>query len=237
MSKNPLEQHAVCDTHGKYPVRSVIDGVVYGHIEGCPTCRREKSAEALLTRTRIPPRYLTSALENYEVRSATQGAVHAACVDYAENFRLYRSQGRGLILCGKPGTGKNHLATGIGRRLHEQRFTVLMAKASEFLDEYWAKSFGERDEWIRGLAAVDLLMIDELGKQSETANAQNALFRVIDARYEALLPTLVTTNLDRAGLVALLGEAAYDRLTQGGTKRYTLDWQSYRSTAMQGVAA
>ena len=39
------------------------------------------------------------------------------------------------------------------------------------------------------------------------------VFRLIDARYEAVLPTIIATNLNRKGLIDVLGEAAFDRLS------------------------
>lgn len=235
MSKSPLKaekvENAPCEKHGPYPIRSLIDGVWYGHAAGCPACLRESEAAEMFRKSNIPQRYAAESLDTYKAANAGQQKVLAAARDYAENFGAYRKQGRGLILCGTEGTGKNHLATGICKLLHEQRFTTVLVKASELLDTIWGKGFAERDAWIRKLARVDLLVIDELGRQSTTEQAMHALFRVIDARSEEVLPTMVTTNLDRDGLVALLTKPGYDRLTQGGAKRYTMEWPSYRPNA------
>lgn len=133
-------------------------------------------------------------------------------------------------MCGNPGTGKNHLATAMAKAIKAQRMTVLRVKATEYLDAYWAKEFGERDTWLRELAKVHLLILDEVGRSSSTANAQNAFFRLIDARYEAMRPTVALSNLDRQGLIETLGDAAYDRLTEAGAQRLTFDWESRRST-------
>lgn len=182
----------------------------------------------------MPARFSDASFDNYACSSDEQRRVLAACRDYATNFAAYRRQGRGLILSGKVGTGKNHLATAIFKALVEQKFTALRVKASEFLEAFWAKEFNERDAWVRDVARVDLLMIDEVGRSSSGQNAQNVFFRLIDARYENSLPTLICTNLNRDELFAALGDAAYDRLTQGGTKRYTLNWESYRPMAHVG---
>lgn len=224
-------EYGHCPDHGPFVIREQINGVIFAHEQVCQHCRREAQAASLVSRARIPLRFARATLDNFEAPTEKHARILAACRDYADNFRRYRAQGRGLILCGEPGTGKNHLATGICKELHRQRFTMVMVKAAELLDTFWGKSHAERDGWLAELCRVDLLLIDELGRQSTTDNAQNVLFRVIDGRYEAMLPIMVTTNLDRAGLIGLLGEAAYDRMAQGGTKRYTLDWESYRATA------
>jgi DNA replication protein DnaC len=72
-------------------------------------------------------------------------------------------------------------------------------------------------------------MIDEIGRSSSAKAAQDAFFRILDARYEAQLPSLLATNLNRTELIEVLGEATYDRLTQGGSVRLTFDWDSRRS--------
>lgn len=221
-----------CDRHGKYIAREEISGVIYAHVGGCKVCRAEQAAASLMSGCNVPTRFSHATLDNFIADTPAKSSVLDACGDYASNFRNHRSVGRGLILCGEIGTGKNHLCTGIFKRLREQRFTCLRVKAAEFLDAYWAKSFSERDEWVREMARVDLLHFDEIGRSSQGAGAQQALFRVIDARYENVMPTLITTNLTRNELVEVLGDAAYDRVRQGGTRRYTLSWASFRPEAV-----
>src|SRR5262249_24881542 len=139
-----------------------------------------------------------------------------------------RRRGACLVMCGSKGTGKNHLATAIMKRLRVDGFTVLRVKAAQYLDAFWAKGFDEREAWICDMTWVDLLMIDEIGRSSNAKAAEDALFRLLDGRSEAVMPTLITTNLDRAGLVEVLGEAMFDRLKEGGGRRLTLSWDSYR---------
>ena len=53
---------------------------------------------------------------------------------------------------------------------------MLRVKASQFLDTFWGKGFEEREKWLRELAKVDLLFFDEIGRSSETKNAQDGFF-------------------------------------------------------------
>jgi DNA replication protein DnaC len=224
---------ADCPTHGQYLVR---DSQYAHNPGGCPHCLRTARAEDLLSTCNIPARFAACEFDNYEVETEKQHRVLEACQAYAAEFKGNLAAGRGLIMLGNPGTGKNHLITAICKALRAQRFTVLRVKASEFLDAYWAKEFGERDEWLKSLARVQLLVLDEVGRSSKTDNAQNAFFRLIDARYEAMRPTVVLSNLDRQGAIEVLGDAAYDRLTEAGAQRLTFDWQSRRAQTGRGAA-
>lgn len=221
-----------CASHGLYVVREEIDGlgIVAVNPGGCPQCRAERNASRLMSESNMPARFADATFESYEATDAKQARVLSVSRDYADNFATYRKQGRCLVMCGNPGTGKNHLATAIFKTLHASGFTALRVKASEYLDAYWAKEFKERDDWLRGMFRVDLLIVDEVEKCSKTENARNAMFRLIDGRYEAMAPTLVITNQSRAELVETLGDPAYDRLTEGGSQRLVFDWQSRRAS-------
>jgi DNA replication protein DnaC len=116
----------------------------------------------------------------------------------------------------------------------QKNYAALLIKATHFLDAYWAKSFEERQNWLQAIATVDLFILDELGKTSQAKSAQDAFFRLIDARYENCRPTILTTNLNREGLIEVLGDAAFDRLTEGSGMRLTLNWASFRSHKLLG---
>ena len=232
-----LREMAQCSTHGEYLVLESRGVYVFAHNPGgCPHCLRAKRTESLLSASNIPARFADCDFGNYVAETPKQRRVIDSCIAYADEFESHLSAGRGLIMVGNPGTGKNHLATAICKAVRAKRRSVLRVKAVEFLDAYWGKEFRERDAWLRELADVHLLILDEVGRSSSTANAQNAFFRLIDARYEMLRPTMVLSNLDRQGLIAELGEAAYDRLTEAGAQRLTFDWQSRRATTGRGEA-
>lgn len=221
-----------CEQHGSYQTNTLDEeGIERWLPPYCPSCARQDRAARLLLACNIPRRFVTCDFSNYEVHTEEQRRVLQRCEQYASGFETYKANGACLLLCGRPGTGKNHLATAIGRRLLDAGYAVLRVKASQYLDAYWAKSFEERERWIHELAAVDLLMIDELGRSSTAKSAQDAFFRLLDARYEAQLPSLLATNLNREELIEVLGDASYDRLTQGGSLRLTLDWPSFRARA------
>ncbi|WP_292992559.1 ATP-binding protein [Nitrosomonas sp.] len=228
-----IQEFGICDTHGQYPANMQdTNGVLRSYRPpGCPACLKLENAARLLGKSNIPKRFLSCDFDNYETSTDVQKKALHQCKSFAENFAIHRKNGACLLLCGRPGTGKNHLATAISKKLLSDGFSVLRVKASQYLDAYWAKSFEEREGWLNDIAKVDLIMIDEIGRSSNAKSAQDAFFRLIDARYEAQLPTMIATNMNRDELIEVLGEATYDRFRQGGSTRITFDWESYRPNA------
>lgn len=227
-------QFAECPQHGQYPLNMLDEhGVERWFPSGCPVCRKQAEAARLLKASNIPPRFVDCTFSNYVVSLPQQQRVLDRCQAYATDFSKYHQTGGCLLMCGRPGTGKNHLATAIIREVLAAGYSVQRVKAAQYLDAYWSKDFAEREAWLQCLASIDLLMIDEIGRASNAKAAQDALFRLIDARYEAQRPSLLTTNLARDELIEVLGDAAYDRITQGGSIRLSFDWESYRKAPLK----
>lgn len=225
-----VPEFKTCETHGRYQINFKTESGVRFLPGHCPVCFQQKRASMLLRNSNITKRFSGCDFDNYVVSfGIEQEKVLNSCRAFADDFEKNYESGSCLLLCGRPGTGKNHLATAICKQVIKSGRSVLRIKASQFLEEFWGKTFDERGKWIAEIAKVDLVFIDEIGRSSETKNAQDAFFRLIDARYEAVLPTIIATNLNRKGLVEVLGEATFDRLKQGGSIRLTLDWESYRS--------
>lgn len=230
-----VQQFAECETHGRYAMNMQDEnGTVRWFPGGCPACAKQLRARSLASSADLSPRFLHCTFENYRVENPGQRLALEACRDYADKFEENRASGRCMILRGNPGTGKNHLSAAIMLQImrkhpgRDMAWSALRIKASTYLDEYWAKGFGERESWLSSMARVDLLVIDEIGRASNTKAANDAFFRIIDARYENMRPTIIISNLDREGLRETLGVAAYDRLTEGGGRLLNFDWSSER---------
>lgn len=219
----------MCATHGQWPTNMQDEeGLIRWHVPGCPHCRNQVSIQDLVANADISRRFLECSFENYRTENAGQERALKSCQDYAEKFEDNMKAGRCLIMRGNPGTGKNHLSAAIMIEVMKNGFTALRIKATAFLDEYWSKSFSERESWMQRMGNVDLLVIDEIGRASNGKSANDAFFRLIDSRYEAVKPTIVISNLDMASLKETLGDAAYDRLREGGGSQVSFTWVSGR---------
>lgn len=114
---------------------------------------------------------------------------------YAANFAAMREQGTGLLLCGQVGTGKSFLAACIANELLSQGTPCLMTNFSRIISRI-SEKFGGDQKYLDDLNRFDLLIIDDLGAERDTEFTWEKVMNVIDARYRAGLPLIVTTNLE-----------------------------------------
>ncbi len=105
-----------------------------------------------------------------------------------------------LVLSGPSGCGKTHLAAAIANRQIELGNEAFFTVVPDLLDHLRA-TFGPDsdvtyDELFEAVRNVPLLVLDDLGTQSETSWAREKMFQVLNHRFNAELPTVITTNYD-----------------------------------------
>ena len=112
---------------------------------------------------------------------------------YVENFKTFLDDGRGLLFYGLVDGGKTFYATCILNALLDKGYAC---KATSFPD-LASKSFADFDktEFYTSFNAYDLLLIDDMGTERRTDYMQEIIYGVIDTRYTAKLPMIITTNL------------------------------------------
>ncbi len=134
---------------------------------------------------------------------------------YAENVRQRVEAGEGLWLEGGVGTGKTTVAAAIAVRARYAGLSFAFWRHSQLLQHVRTQAFQlDRPERtvLADFAAVDLLVIDDLGGDKSTEWGQQTLCDLLDMRIDAALPVLVTTNFGEEALREHIGERALSRL-------------------------
>lgn len=116
-----------------------------------------------------------------------------AAQKYVENFSELRKSGKGLLLYGNTGTGKTYTACEIANALIDKGYPVLVTNFARILNTL--QGTFEKQDYIDSFNNFQLLVIDDLGIERDTAYAKEQVFGVIDARYRSGLPMIITTNL------------------------------------------
>ena len=105
------------------------------------------------------------------------------------------TEGHSLILHGKTGRGKTHLAVAIGYRAIQNGFETLFTTAAELIEDLSnASKKGHLQESLATYTHPHVLVIDEVGYLTYGPEAANVLFHVVNDRHLRKRPMIFTTN-------------------------------------------
>ena len=144
----------------------------------------------------------------------------------------YLAHHHNIILVGRSGTGKTHMATGLGveacRQGKRVRFITGCGLVNELIE---SRSDRFLSRLIDKYARYDLLIIDELGYVPFSKEGAELLFQVLAQRHEKA-SVIITSNLGFADWTQIFGEATLtaallDRLTHKA-HIITCAWESFR---------
>lgn len=153
------------------------------------------------------------------------------------------TEGRNLILLGKTGRGKTHLAIAIAYRAIQHGATAFFTTAAHLIDDLSAASVqGRLRDTLATYLQPHVLVIDEVGYLTYGPDAANVLFHVVNDRHLRKRPIIFTTN--KSPLTAWgdvlhdhdLAEAIVDRTLERG-RLLVLDGPSHRTLDSKAVQA
>ena len=159
--------------------------------------------DKIIKNSKMSKRNLNYKFENFEVNSNNK-KVYQSLKEYSE--KLANSvERKGLILVGNNGVGKTHLACSIANELIKNGIPIIYGTLINLLVElknsYDVDNNISEMEIIKLYEKVDLLIIDDLGKEKPSEWGLEKLFTIINSRYENNLPVIITTNYDQNSLI------------------------------------
>ncbi|HJJ12728.1 MAG TPA: ATP-binding protein [Clostridiaceae bacterium] len=151
--------------------------------------------------------YISKQIQDYQFDNFIITETNKKEVEIAKDFIekcINKNQKNGLIITGKSGVGKTHLATAFLNKLTEKDMLVLMGRLILLLDviKDTFKDFSSREKDIIELySKVDMLIIDDLGTERISNWALEKLYTIIENRNENKLPIIVTTRFNKETLL------------------------------------
>lgn len=234
-------QPAHCETHGEYSAVMLRAGGV----SGCPICASDKRDMEELERKRlqfrmvqhdaakIPKRFADKSFGDFVASSPAQRVALDACMGYVDNFSKHKREGRCMLLLGRVGTGKTHLATSaasvlINEHMVRAIYRTVVSVIGDIKATFSDKSGDSEAHIMRELISADLLVLDEVGATKQSEFELATLFSIINGRYEQGRPMIIVSNLSPAELNDALGVRCVDRIRENGCIGVAFEWESQR---------
>ena len=165
------------------------------------TYKRQKSLEYRIEHARIPELWT---IETFPFDQ--QPGVSAAVVKQLAGLDFVTA-GQNLVFIGPAGVGKTGLATGLLYKALINGYRGRFVRAQDLFDEINASLLDRSSRRILNeLCGYAVLCIDELGYLNLKPDQTNIFFKLMEERYTAKKPTIITTNLDYEQWYEFLGQ-------------------------------
>ena len=135
---------------------------------------------------------------------------------YADHFREYAKKGTGLFFMGPVGTMKTSMAVAVAQQVMRQGSRAYFISMAELLDTILTMSRkrdpSEAVAFEERIRQVGLLIIDDMGAEYPRDWITNKVDAIITARYNRMLPVVITTNLSPGEAEERYNLRTYDRI-------------------------
>jgi len=110
---------------------------------------------------------------------------------YVEAWPRMAEHNIGMLFWGGTGSGKTHTAACVANALIDRGIRAGVTSTAGLM----AVAYNDRPAELRRLVSLDLLVLDDLGAERDSAYAMETVYAVVDGRLKAGRPMVVTTNL------------------------------------------
>ena len=181
-------------------------------------CRIQRRAARMLERAHIPKRYEHCTLESFET---SFGGAHPTLTQarlmarrFVEGYPV-ETDGKGLLLVGRAGIGKTHLAVGLLRELVQERgvhglFYDYRELLKEVQHSYNPEVAATERGVLRPVFEAEVLVLDELGAAKPSDWVWDTVAHILNSRYNDRRITIITSNFLNAGLLGTETTPAFE---------------------------
>ena len=197
--------------------------------------RKERVAKGLTTRAKF--RTLAN-LEDWD-QSFERGLTKLKLRELAALSFLQANEN--LLIFGKTGEGKSHLAVALGRRLCAESISTLFLPVNFLFEEVQAaKASGKYLSYIKRLTQTKALILDDFGLRNYTHEEANVLVDLLEDRHRKG-SVIITSQVDPRGWQKLfedpvIAEAIVNRL-EHPSQKLNLKGGSYRDKLQSSLPA
>ena len=175
--------------------------------------RNKMLAEKHLTnleKAGVGKRFLKRNFENLIVDDENRKAVETARRFIKRFMEKKGDIDTGILFAGSVGSGKTHIACAIANSLIKAGYSTSYVNITDIISRvqstYKSNDVTEK-EIIDEILKHDLIIIDDLGKETPTKNTVNILYNLIKRIYEDMKPIIVTTNFGGQALKQRYGDS------------------------------
>ncbi len=188
--------------------------------------RKDRTAKALTTRAKFR---LQSSLEDWD-QTIDRGITKAKLRELSS--LSFAQSNENLLVFGKTGEGKTHLAVATGRRLCAENISTLFLPVNFLFEEVQAaKASGKYLAFVKRLTTTKVIILDDFGLRNYTHEEANVLVDLLEDRHRKG-SVIVTSQVDSRGWMKLfedpiIAEAIVSRL-EHPSQRINLKGGNYR---------
>lgn len=179
--------------------------------------RKDRAAKMLVTRARFR---FSADLEDWDT-SFDRGITRPKMKELS--LLTFFHNREALLILGKTGEGKTHLAIALGRRLCRDGYKTLFLSINFLFEEIdAARASGKYLSYLKTLIKADALILDDFGSRSYTHAEATSLLDLLEERYHQGV-VIITSQVNPEGWKKLfedpvIAEAIVDRLVHPSQK-------------------